>query len=72
MKTVVEWPHTSDELHAGASWDLVAAAVHKPCVSIGPTSGWRDLNSDFCRPSAFLHVVCYSITSVLLAARHDV
>jgi len=25
--TVVEWPHTSDEYHGWAPWDLVAAAV---------------------------------------------
>ena len=37
--TVVEWPHTSDEYHALAPWDLVAATMHEYCVSIGPTSG---------------------------------
>ena len=27
-------------------WNLVAAAVHEPCVSIGPTSGRLDSNPD--------------------------
>ena len=35
----MEWPHTSDEQVAWAPWDLVAAAAHKPSISIGPTNG---------------------------------
>jgi len=36
---VVGWPQTFDEKHARTPLDLVAAAVHELCVSIGPTNG---------------------------------
>ena len=42
-----------------APWDLVAVAVHEPCVSIGPTSLIGFKSRPFTGHLNFLHVVCY-------------